>query len=201
MLETMALTRILAALLLSFSLTTAQRVIHSTNFDTCMPDSQITASDLLVSVYENRTLSIFFNGTSTFAGNATVGYELYESGRQRLQRIFTPCGYDDFPDFCPVDEGAIGVNVMRQIDDRAVVVDFLFESERPDGEFRFHVNDSSTDEPVGCLRARLADRITGGNSTDMESTSGDEAGSGSKFSYPTWTLLMFVLRLHSRSAR
>lgn len=210
--------RTLPVLTLAF-LANAQREINSTFTGTCMNNSALTASEEFhVSIFDNRTISFILNGTSTYRGNDTLGFDILESSRKIYQRTVDPCSLAGSLGlrFCPADSGAVDVSANWTLPDIALFED-LFTYSNLDAEFRFRLINSATAEQVGCLKATLSNGVEsesygshgmrntsqpeGANDTanssppsnTSDSSSDDEGGSNASTAYLNWTLLMHVM--------
>lgn len=183
----MNLTQILAALIYA-SFANGQRALHSTSFDTCLNNSQITASGFNVSVFDNGTLAFSIYGENQFIGNDTLKLELLNSTQQIYEALIDPCDSFDFRSFCPSDAGRVNVSSNQTLPSDTLS-DELFTTSMLDAEFRFYLNSRDTSQPVGCLKATLGNGVTASNAS---SSGGDDEGSGSDRASLNWIILLYA---------
>lgn len=208
----MALRRTLAVLTCAL-LANAQRQLNSTFFGTCMNNSQLTPSEFSVSVFDNGTISILLNGTSTYTGNDTLEFDILESSKWVYTSPFDPCNDDNDlgVSLCPASAGDLNISTNFQVP-RNQLPAYLFTSSTLFAEFRFYINNTATSEPVGCVKTTLVNGVKQSyNASDPEgmnatatsepapspsntsnSSGGGTGGSNASTGYLNWTLLMYV---------
>ncbi|SMY18712.1 unnamed protein product [Zymoseptoria tritici ST99CH_1A5] len=148
----MALARLLTVLTFALSANAAQRQLTTTSFSTCIVNSTITASQFNVTIFENRTVSCFLNGTSPMSAHEFVGFQLNVAGEQKWGYTYDPC-MDSYPllaSFCPnIPEGEVVRTQSLQLPAKVVLGD-LFGAERLDAKFWFVLTNETSLNDVGC---------------------------------------------------
>ncbi|SMR41366.1 unnamed protein product [Zymoseptoria tritici ST99CH_3D1] len=148
----MALARLLTVLTIVLFANAVQRQLTTTSFSTCIANSTITASQFDVTIFENRTVSFFLNGTSPMSAHEFVGFQLNVAGEQKWGYTYDPC-MDSYPllaSFCPnIPEGEVVRTQSLQLPAKVVLGD-LFGAERLDAKFWFVLTNETSLNDVGC---------------------------------------------------
>lgn len=164
-----------------------------------MSNSSITPSDFSVTISKsNNTLSFQLNGTNTYTGNDTLGFQIVnvEPEQTVYSSTFDPCSVSQFPEFCPLSTGNISLATNFMLSKDAVPAGY-YTTNSLEAEFRFYVNDTTSGQQVACLKATLSNGVadypkTGGQNV---TTDGNQGGSSAGASYLSWSLFMYVLLL------
>lgn len=198
------------------SLSPAERILYSSDdFLLCGDNSQLTASSLNVSITpDNQTITYAINGTNKFSGNATIGIALFINSETNevFKSTLDPCSSTEFPDFCPSSPGPYTVMSSMEIPQSSLnrIPDNIYTGPFTDATFEFIMNNTATNQTVGCLQAHLKHNksqasgddsnsttsgsgLNGGNNTNgSNSTGGSGVDSVASASDLSWTLLLYV---------
>ena len=191
----------------------AQRALYSNSFETCVDDSQLTATHFNVSITpDNNTLSYDLSGRNEYSGNATLTFTVTVDSNQVYSSKLDPCSGAGTASFCPATPGELAINANQETAEGGFdqIPNDTYTMQNPDAYFRFALIDSATNETVGCLQANFTNDASqtsaSGNATDAgngtgtisgntngagdtnSSSSSPAGGSGASITYLNWTL-------------
>lgn len=211
----LVLRSIALAAILCASFSQAERVLSSNDvFTTCGDNSQLTATSLNVSITpDNQTISYSISGNNKFSGNATIDIALFVKSEvnEVFRSTLDPCSAG-LADFCPSSAGPFTVkfdlNIPQSSLDRIPDEIYIDDTATLD-VIEFMLNNTATNETVGCLQAPLKNNASQGpdnatnattsngngssdsnNTNGSNSTAGSGGDSGASTTYLSWTLLL-----------
>lgn len=99
----------------------AMRLIESRSLNSCLENSEFTASKFHVSFTpENRSVSVNVIGVSSISGNITAKVEVFAYGYLAVEQTVDPCGLN-LEGICPMNRGRIDLNTnFREIGDDVI---------------------------------------------------------------------------------
>ena len=108
---------LLLSALLSQDVAATRRVIESTSLNTCMSNSQFSATLFNVTFTpDNGALIIKINGYSSISGNVTALLKVIAYGYTAMEKALDPCTMKGFEGMCPMSTGQITLNSQIDVD-------------------------------------------------------------------------------------
>lgn len=157
----------------------AQRISHSTSFDSCQDNTTFTATKFDAALNpDNSTLVYSLVGLNTFSGNVTIDLSLISNGEAFYSQTLDPCDSLSIAALCPSHPGQITLEASQEIPESLL--------DQLPAQLRFEISDKATDRTIACVEARFASGVgesssgtTTPNPAGQPTTSSSPSDSGS----------------------
>lgn len=159
------LSTILGFLSILPQITSAERVLESRSLQTCMENSQFSATLLIVNLAaDNGTLFVNVMGVSSLNTHIVAVAQVIAYGYTAIEQTIDPCSPSvNLPGLCPMTEGPLemrsnvnelGPDLIKQIPPIAFTVPDI------DVKVRIWIREKSTKKNLACVETPLSNRKT-----------------------------------------
>lgn len=140
----------------------AERYLESKSLNSCQAASSFTTT-LFNVIFTPSNGSLAFNivGVSTISGKVQANIEVIAYGLNLWNHPLDPCAMN-LQGMCPMNTGPINIqsNLMLPADVVSRIPAIAYSVPDLDGVVRIHINNTDTNESVGCVEADLSNGKT-----------------------------------------
>ena len=140
------------------SFAAAERIILSSSLNSCMKNSNFTATLFNVAYTpNNNSISLNINGVSSIEGNVTAQLEAIAYGFNILNETLNPCTMG-LAGFCPMHTGQINIETAIDVPKSAAdqLPGIAYSVPDLDGVVRVYVTSTDTGQTIACMEADLS---------------------------------------------